>query len=106
MSPVEPCTFRMLLPCLSQMSHRSRRACGGVKPAGGLVDATYRMEMLDAGEFIRDVDVTADDAGAVTQDAHDAAVLPVGDLVFVGTLQLRPANPPLIFSDRRPASNP
>ena len=87
MSPVEPCTFRMLLPCSSQMSHRSRRACGGVKPAGGLVDA-YGMEMLDAGEFIRQVDVTADDAGAVTQDAHDAAMLPVGDLVFVRTLQL------------------
>ena len=42
--------------------------------------------MLDAGEFVRQVDVTADDAGAVTQDADDAAVLPVGDLVFVRTL--------------------
>ena len=59
---------------------------GGVKPGGGLVDPD-RMEMLDAGEFIRQVDVTADDAGAVTQDADDAAMLPVGDLVFVRTLQ-------------------
>ena len=60
---------------------------GGVKPTGGLVDPDG-VEMLHAGELFRQVGVTADDAGAVTQDAHDAAVLPVGDLVLIGTIQL------------------
>ena len=78
---------------------------GGVKPAGGLVDA-HGVEMLHAGEFIRQVGVTADDAGAVTQDADDAAMLPVGDLVLIRPFQLPQQVIDLGFSERPPASDP
>ncbi len=43
--------------------------------------------MRDAGEFFRLVAVAADDAAAVTEDPHDAAVLPVRAAVLVGQLQ-------------------
>ena len=60
---------------------------GGIKPAGGRVDP-YGVEMCQTGEFIRQVGVTADDAGAITQHTHDAAVFPVGDFFFIGSFQL------------------
>ena len=76
----------VLVPDVAQLAEGR----GGVVPAGGLVDP-HGVEMFQTGELIREVGVTADDAGAVSQDADDAAVLPVGDLLFVRPFQLRPA---------------
>ena len=56
---------------------------GAVELAGRLSHADG-MEMGHAGELFGLVAVTADNAAAVTEHADDAAVLPVGFLVFVG----------------------
>jgi hypothetical protein len=64
-------------PCSSQMSQTLRRAS---------VDA-HRVEVSYIGIFLRHVAVTADDPAAVPEHAHDAAVLPVPDLLVVGLLQ-------------------
>ena len=39
------------------------------------------MEVRHAGEFFRQIAITADHAPAVAEDAHDAAVLPVGNFI-------------------------
>jgi hypothetical protein len=48
----------------------------------------HGVEVLQAGKFIRQVGIATDDAGAVSQHTHDAAVLPVSDFFFVGSLKL------------------
>jgi hypothetical protein len=47
------------------------------------------VEVGDGRVLLREVVVAADDAAAVTHDAHDAAVLPVADLLLVGPLEAR-----------------
>jgi hypothetical protein len=59
---------------------------GGVVFAAGLVDA-HGVKMGHAGEILRLVAVAADNAAAVTENTHDAAVFPVGHTVFVGEFQ-------------------
>ena len=56
---------------------------GGVVLAGGL-GHTDGVEVRHAGEHFRLVAVTADNAAAVTEHAHDAAVLPVRFLFLIG----------------------
>ena len=57
----------------------------GVELAAGLADA-HGVEMGHARELLRHVAVATDDAAAVTEDADDAAVLPVRAAVLVGEL--------------------
>ena len=59
---------------------------GGVELAGGLGHANG-VEVGHAGEHFRLVAVTADDAAAVTEHAHDAAVLPVRFFFLVGKFE-------------------
>ncbi len=59
---------------------------GGVEFATRLVDA-HGVKMGHTGEILGLVAVPADDAAAVTEDADDAAVLPVGGAVFVREFQ-------------------
>jgi len=59
---------------------------GVVELAGRLVDA-HGVEMGDTREFFGLVAVTADDAAAVAEHAHDAAVLPMGLFFLEGQLQ-------------------
>jgi hypothetical protein len=67
--------------------HDLAQALGLVELGRGLVHA-QGVEVLHAGEQVGHVGVTADDAAAVSQNAHDTAVLPVALLVFVGELEL------------------
>ena len=59
----------------------------GVVVFGSGLGHTHGVEVGHAGELFGLVAVTADDAAAVTEHAHDAAVLPVGFLFFVGKFQ-------------------
>ena len=72
----------VLLPDVAQRP----QGVGGIEPPRRLVHADG-VELGDLGELLRDVVVTADDAAAVPLHAHDAAVLPVADLVVVRALQ-------------------
>ena len=46
------------------------------------------MEMGNPGELFGLVGVTADNTTAITEDTNDAAVFPVGDLIYIRQLQL------------------
>jgi hypothetical protein len=72
-----------LLPDVAQRPERLR----GVEPAHGLIDA-QGVEVRDVGEFVGQEGIAPDHASAVTHHAHDAAVLPVPDLVPIGLLEL------------------
>ena len=48
-----------------------------VKLAHGLVDA-HRVKMGNGRKLLLEVGIPADDAAAVTEHPHDAAMLPVG----------------------------
>ena len=66
------------IPYVAQMA----QIFGAVVFAGRLVHA-HRVEVGHAGELFGLVAVTADDAAAVTEYAHDPAVFPVGFTFFV-----------------------
>jgi len=66
--------------------HDRAQIVGGVVLTGGLRH-THRMEVGHAGELFGLVAVAADDATAITEHAHDAAVFPVGLFVLVGEFQ-------------------
>ncbi len=79
-------TRAVLLPDVAELA----QGVGGVEPAGGLVDADG-VEVRALRELLGQVAVAADDAAAVAHHAHDAAVLPVADLLLVGALENAPA---------------
>ncbi len=68
----------VFVPDIHELTKRARR----IVEAGGLVD-TNGVEVSDARIFLGKVAVTADNAAAVTKDAHDTAVLPVGNFIPV-----------------------
>ena len=72
----------VFIPDLHQIAERARR----IVETGGLVDAN-RVEVSDSGIFFRQIAIATNDTAAVTKDADDAAVLPVGYLVTIGTLK-------------------
>ena len=70
------------IPDIAQLAQKGR-----VVEFGGGLGHAHGVKMRDAGEFFGLVAVTADNAAAVAEHAHNAAVLPVGFLVFVGKFQ-------------------
>ena len=70
------------IPDVAELTEES----GAVVLAGRL-GHTHGVEVSHAGEHFRLVAVTADNAAAVTENADDAAVFPVGFLVVVAELK-------------------
>ncbi len=70
---------------------------GGVEPTSGLVH-TDGVEVSDGRVLFLQITVPADDAAAISHDAHDATVFPVADLLMVGPLQELQKLVTLIFS--------
>ena len=69
------------------MSLMVRKASLGIEPSGRLIHA-QGVKVRDLGELLAHIAVTANHAAAITQHAHEAAVLPMANLVFVGKFKL------------------